>query len=78
MIRYDEYFKIPYTFLFAGMQRFKAYDIDYIAMALLVVKDDNVDSNILKDVNEKENKLLNDLSTELCHTICPHKLIFYI
>ena len=43
--RYDEYFKIPYTFLFAEMQRFKAYDVDYIALALLVVKDDNVDSN---------------------------------
>ena len=71
--RYDEYFKIPCTFLFAEMQCFKAYDVDYIALALLVVKDDNVDSNILKDVNEKENNMLNDLSTELCHTICPHK-----
>jgi hypothetical protein len=39
------------------------YDVDYIALALLVVKDDNVDSNILKDVNEKENNMLNDLST---------------
>jgi hypothetical protein len=71
--RYDEYFKTPYELLSAEMQLYKTYDVDYIALALLVVKDDNVDSNILKDVNEKENNMLNDLSTELCHTICPHK-----
>lgn len=70
--QYDEYFKTPDTFLSAELQRSKAYDINYIALALLVVKDDNVDSNILKDVNDKENKMLNELSTELGHTICPH------
>jgi len=71
--QYDEYFKTPYTFLSAEIQRSKTYDVDYIALALLVVKDDNVDSNIFKDINDKENKMLNDLSTELGHTICPQK-----
>jgi len=37
------------------------------------LKDDNVDSNIFKDGNDKENKMLNDLSTELGQTICPQK-----
>jgi hypothetical protein len=45
--RYDEYFKTPYELLSAEMQRYKTYDVDYIALALLVVKDDNVNSNII-------------------------------
>ena len=71
--QYDEYFKTPYTFLSAEIQRSNTYDIDFITLALFVVKDDNVDSNIFKDVNDKENKMLNDLSTELGQTICPQK-----
>ena len=53
--RYNEYFKTPNTFLSAEMQRYKTYDIDYIALALLV-NDDKVDSNILRMVMTRKTK----------------------